>query len=298
MKRLVINGLLLIGMLLPPIWFLNYQLGKNVYEQHFVKHQEVFDPQFNADVFIFGSSRSANGLNPKCMVQKGINAYNFAMQANNPAFYQKWHQHILKKYYTPPKAIIYEVDWMMFDQLARKRKFEYESAHYSWADFMGFLWSSEHNSATLIYHRFPFLKYRDQLDYLFKPKTDFAPFRLEREFRGFIPSMRRVDKSEVDIPKLKNDPRQMEILEQLVEQWQAEGIKVIFVQTPEYLAGRSHELYEPNSDFLHDLAQRHGIPFLDYNREKISRINADSTLFEDWIHLNEPGTELFCNSTG
>jgi lysophospholipase L1-like esterase len=44
---------------------------------------------------------------------------------------------------------------------------------------------------------------------------------------------------------------------------------------------------------LNKIAKERKIPFLDYDTKRITNINTDPSMFSDWIHLNEKGSDAF-----
>jgi lysophospholipase L1-like esterase len=81
--------------------------------------------------------------------------------------------------------------------------------------------------------------------------------------------------------------------EQLLNDFERDGIKVIFVQVPGYLYGRDDQNISKNVQLLRGIAEKRGIPFLDYETKRISSINSNADLFADWTHMNEKGSEAF-----
>jgi lysophospholipase L1-like esterase len=44
---------------------------------------------------------------------------------------------------------------------------------------------------------------------------------------------------------------------------------------------------------LNRIAEERKIPFLDYDTKRITNINTDPSMFSDWLHLNEKGSDAF-----
>ncbi|MCL2099903.1 MAG: hypothetical protein FWH24_05670, partial [Oscillospiraceae bacterium] len=79
----------------------------------------------------------------------------------------------------------------------------------------------------------------------------------------------------------------------LVEQFQSEGITVVFLMAPEFLPGRDAPQFDEYTDLLENLAAQKNIPFLNYNRELVSDINGNYEYYSDWGHLNNTGAHVF-----
>lgn len=80
---------------------------------------------------------------------------------------------------------------------------------------------------------------------------------------------------------------------ELLNKFQADGIKLIFVQAPEYISGRTTDDFDRNNERITQIANEYEITFLNYNDELISDINNDYTNFSDWGHLNQKGSAAF-----
>jgi len=70
-------------------------------------------------------------------------------------------------------------------------------------------------------------------------------------------------------------------------------IEVILVQVPGYLPARNGMNIEESMELINRIAEKRRIPFLDYDTKRITNINTDPSMFSDWIHLNEKGSDAF-----
>ena len=84
----------------------------------------------------------------------------------------------------------------------------------------------------------------------------------------------------------------------LLDQFTADGIKLIFVQIPEHTTGRKAINIEKNNARLAELAEKYNAPFLNYNDELESDLNHDYTNFSDWGHLSKKGSTAFSKQLG
>ena len=80
--------------------------------------------------------------------------------------------------------------------------------------------------------------------------------------------------------------------EKLLDQFEEDGIKVIFVECPEYTGWQSTDREIHNKE-LAELAESRGIPFLNYNAELASDLNDDNRNYSDWGHLSKRGSTAF-----
>ncbi len=86
--------------------------------------------------------------------------------------------------------------------------------------------------------------------------------------------------------------REWRTFEKLLDQFEEDGIKVIFVECPEYSGWKSTDREVYNQE-LAELAKARGIPFLNYNDELASDLNDDNKNYSDWGHMSKRGSTKF-----
>ena len=86
--------------------------------------------------------------------------------------------------------------------------------------------------------------------------------------------------------------REWRTFESLLERFEADGIKLIFVECPEYSGWKSGDRKVHNHE-LAEVAEARGIPFLNYNDELASSLNDDNRNYSDWGHLSKRGSTAF-----
>ena len=86
--------------------------------------------------------------------------------------------------------------------------------------------------------------------------------------------------------------REWRAFESLLDQFEADGIKVIFVECPEYSGWKSSDRKLHNHE-LAEVAEARGIPFLNYNDALASPFNDDNTNYSDWGHMSKKGSTAF-----
>ena len=91
---------------------------------------------------------------------------------------------------------------------------------------------------------------------------------------------------------------QWDALTTLLDRITADGIKLIFVELPEHLDGRTARRFEQNNARLAELAVKYGAEFLNYNDELKSEINDEVSNFSDWGHMNTKGSTVFSKVLG
>jgi hypothetical protein len=146
---------------------------------------------------------------------------------------------------------------------------------------------------TLFFNRFAFSKERKHvLKMLLRDEREIFP--KAGYYKGYIP-FKIKKKKRLDTGEFHHEinPAQWKAFEELLDALKRDEIKVIFVQVPGYLPGRRDEDISKNVLLLKGIAEKRGIPFLDYETERLSSINTNMDLFTDWTHLNEAGSEAF-----
>jgi lysophospholipase L1-like esterase len=81
--------------------------------------------------------------------------------------------------------------------------------------------------------------------------------------------------------------------EELLDEFEKSKIEVIFVQVPGYLPARDGLNIEESMELINEIAEKRRILFLDYETKRMTDINTDPSMFSDWIHLNEKGSDAF-----
>lgn len=289
-----LRQLVLFGSIFILIWMvLNHLIDYTVISHYELKYGEIIDPRVNANAIILGTSHAAHGINPMYLDDEEASYYNFAYNAGNPIFYLKWYELLFRRYYPKPDLIVYAVDWMMFDDNWMWRDFEHDSEYLPLDAF----WKALHHGSdrkTLLLNRFPLIKNRDRLFGFARDVERFgltgSVYVLDKYYRGYVP----VDieqRLQPTVARAMNGEEQIRAFHRLLNQFEADGISVVFVQIPEYLPGRENN--GQNRELLHRIAEERGIPYIDYNTDRITEVNYDASAFLDWGHMSEEGSRKF-----
>ncbi len=83
----------------------------------------------------------------------------------------------------------------------------------------------------------------------------------------------------------------------LLDEFKKDGVEVIFVQVPEYSGAKSSDRKKYNHK-IEKVAEEYGIPFLNYNDDLSSEINADPACYSDWGHMSLEGSTKFSEVLG
>jgi hypothetical protein len=289
--------LLFFFILMGILFLLNLWMGREPSPHNPLQYQEAFHPKVKAALIIMGASHTGHGINPKYLETDHLNVYNFSMDGAGPSFNLKWYKKILEPNYPKPLYVLYGVHWGMFDENLLQRRLEQDSRYFplefliqEFLDAKGLYNLGE--CKTLLLNRFAIFRGRKQLaERLLRGTADV--YVLSRYYNGFIPYERKgkVDKKR-DI-KPKNSEAQVKAFEKLLDEFEKNKIEVIFVQAPGYLHSRNASNIEASMQLLNKIAEERKILFLDYDTKKITNINTDHSMFSDWIHLNEKGSDAF-----
>jgi hypothetical protein len=279
------------------LFLINLWMGRESNPQRPFQYNEVFRPKVKANVVIFGASNTAHGINPKYLEEGHFKVYNFSMDAAGPSFNLKWYKKIFQLYYPKPLCVIYGVHWGMFDENFAQRRFEQDSNYFPGEFlFREFLGAKDLDDLervkTLFLNRFGIFRERKKLpNRLFRGERNV--YVLSGFYNGFIPYEREggLDKKK-DITA-KNSEAQIKAFEELLDEFEKNRIEVIFVEVPGYLPARNPSNIEEGNRLINKIAEKRKILFLDYDTRRITNINTDPSMFSDWIHLNEKGSDAF-----
>jgi len=272
-----------------------HRTGDETSSPHYpLQYGEVFYPKVNADAIILGASQATHGINPRYLESDHLKIYNFSLNGAGPSFYLRWYKKIFQHYYRKPSHVIYGVHWTMFDSTILKRQFEQDSKYFPLHFFIREMKDLK-TLKPLLFSRFSFTSERkgllSRLIQLFgKKRREVCP--KSEYYRGFIPfETKRNLSREVVNPKVEE--LQLRAFEELLNEFERGGIKVIFVQVPGYRYGFDSSAIKENTQLLKKIAEARKIPFLDYETERVSAINMNEALFSDCAHLNGKGSEAF-----
>jgi hypothetical protein len=291
-KKVIFFSILVVILILMNLW-----MDRETNPHYPLQYDEVFHPKVNADVIILGASSATHGINPKYLETDRLKVYNFSLNGAGPSFYLKWYRKIFQPHYRKPLCVIYAVQWGMFDNNLLQRRLEQDSKYFP-SEFFNREFSDQegvHNLKTyetLLLNRIALFRERKHLaERLFK-KTQ-KVFILPRYYHGFIPYERRGRLDNKKDIKPKNNDAQIRDFEALLDEFEKNNIAVIFVQVPGYLPARYASNIEEGMQLINQIAEKRKIPFLDYETKRVTNINSDPSMFSDWVHLNEKGSDAF-----
>ncbi len=285
--------LLFVLLLLVILFLMNLWMDKETYPHYPLQYGEAFHPRVKADVIIMGASHATHGIHPRYLEIDHIKVFNFAFNGASPVFNLNWYQKVFQPNYPKPSCVIYGVHWVMFDSQFLQRRFEQDSKYFPFRFFLKEL-RDLRSFSTLLLNRFAFIRERRQImPRIFKRKREGEVYPVSRYYQGYIPfeTKRNLDKKDLANPKI--DPDQVKAFETLLNDFERERIKVIFVEVPDYIPGRDSSTMEMNMQLIQKIARERNIPFLNYESGKVTEINYIRDYYVDWAHLNGRGSEAF-----
>lgn len=331
--KLFLFSLLGLVLLILTHYFIDSQIRSSaihgVNEEHIniLNYDELVDHRINANIVIFGSSRSKYGINPKYLDDEGKTFYNFSFNGGGASFYKDWYEHIFKPYYPKPDVVILEAGARLDgsrpleDGLLPLRIFIDKLTSLDFpVDFKSML---KRRSRT------PYLKdiifkppakpkipgvingkrhlyYRPEIPYFYRGNApgqsnlglwldDFEwEYSFDDEMEYFLDHAFFRWKDPLALHRRNYRRALVEALD-AINRIRKDKIKIILVAPPLYhLPGMRPQ----NIDFILTTLQRElfepmGIPFLDYNGDRLTEINYDPSNFLDPTHLSISGSIIF-----
>lgn len=299
MKTFLKNTLFFIGILIIVTLAINlFQTFYNAEPRFYKNKFSVLEEKNNATIsgIIIGTSHATHSIRPKQLDTTGIKFYNFALNGANPKYFYHWYTKIFKASNLKPKHCIFNIDFFMFDPAWLWRDFEQDAEYFPDSLFIKELFTKKNslNKKDLIINRFPFLKYRKQINKSLVLQKGDDRFNMNDYNQGYITySIPYNDTYFTPVTSFKNDTVQLSYFRKLITLLNKENINIYFVMVPEY--GIEKKQYENMSslDTIQKIATQFKIPILNFNTQLRSNINDDIKYFSDWGHMNGKGSLLF-----
>jgi len=288
---------LFLSILLLILIAMDYWMDRELNPHYPLQYSEVFNPKVRANMIILGASHATHGINPRYLEADHLKVYNFSLNGAGPSFNLKWYKKIFQPHYPQPQYVIYGVHWGMFDEGLLQRKIEQDSKYFPlrflFNGFMDSEWFRNLETVKrLLLNRFAIIRGRKQLaSRLFRGTQEV--YLLSGYYNGFIPYERKGALNKKKDVKPKNSRVQIRAFEELLDELKRNKIKVVFVHVPGYLPAHDASNLYDGMQLLNKIAEEREIPFLDYETKRVTNINTDPSMFSDWIHLNEKGSEAF-----
>jgi hypothetical protein len=304
MKKFIKHFLLFVAPIVILAYFVDVFISNNLKKCNgvaigeYTTWNDLNEGKINSDIVIYGSSRAWKHLSPKIITQKtNISAYNLGIEGHNFWLQNLRHQLLLKKN-KKPKLIIFSVDIFTL----QKNKDLYNSEQF--LPYM--LWNNQIEETTISYNGFnrfdyniPLIRYYGKykevvtaVSVFLKPTNN----KIKR-VNGYQGQNKKWSddfskaKLKMNKYKISLDEKTVVLFEKFLKDMNEEGVKVVFVYTPEFIEGQKFiqgrkELISLYSKF----SKQYNIPFYDFSKDAICY---RKDFFYNSNHLNKEGAELF-----
>ena len=304
MKKFIKHFLLFVAPIVILAYFVDVFISNNLKKCNgvaigeYTTWNDLNEGKINSDIVIYGSSRAWKHLSPKIITQKtNISAYNLGIEGHNFWLQNLRHEILLKKN-KKPKLIIFSVDIFTL----QKNKDLYNSEQF--LPYM--LWNNQIEETTISYNGFnrfdyniPLIRYYGKykevvtaVSVFLKPTNN----KIKR-VNGYQGQNKKWSddfskaKLKMNKYKISLDEKTVVLFEKFLKDMNEEGVKVVFVYTPEFIEGQKFiqgrkELISLYSKF----SKQYNIPFYDFSKDAICY---RKDFFYNSNHLNKEGAELF-----
>jgi hypothetical protein len=281
-------------MVLFDIMFSKKLESTNLNEGEFEVWSDIYKGDIKADLAIYGSSRAWVHFNPEILKNRtGLNTYNFGVDGQNFDIQYLRHQEYFENN-LKPKLIVFSLDVFTFE---KKNKL------YNSDQFLPYMFQNSRYFNTLIETEnfnlydfiLPSVRYFGKYEILYKVSESNAyPKFRQKGFRGnkssWVENQHRALENDSKYT-VKIDGNLISKFIKSIKELKKQGIKLIFVYTPEYVKGQDFvQNREKIFDIYRSLSEEEKIPFWDYSMDSIS---FEKQLFYNSEHLNDFGATIF-----
>ena len=304
MKKFIKHFLLFVAPIVILAYFVDVFISNNLKKCNgvaigeFSTWNDLNEGKINSDIVIYGSSRAWKHLSPKIITQKtNISAYNLGIEGHN-FWLQNLRHKILFKKNKKPKLIIFSVDIFTL----QKNKDLYNSEQF--LPYM--LWNNQIEETTISYNGFnrfdynmPLIRYYGKYKEVVKAVSVFLkPTNNKiKRVNGYQGQNKKwsddFSKAKLKMKKYKIslDEKTVVLFEKFLKDMNEEGVKVVFVYTPEYIEGQ--KFIEGRKELISlytKYSEQYHVPFYDFSNDAICY---RKDFFYNSNHLNKVGAELF-----
>ncbi len=262
----------------------------NLFPTHITRHYaELFGTSRDADVAILGSSTGVNGVNPRYLEDLQVNdidfsrTFNFSRNGVRPSFFVDWYQCFFRPNYQKPSLALIGVDWFEFHNSTGVSL----SSDAPSLPVYSLLSAMDDGHCPTKHQIFwerlrSFPEWKSLIEYVQETRSSY--------YKGYESADGVID---IYTPGTRDSTwtdYQLQSLETLIDALTKDGIKVILFQPPVF---RPDILIPGGTNFakVAAIAEKKGVPLLNYNTTKVSKLNATPRYFANWSHLNDAGSE-------
>lgn len=258
---------------------------------------DVYTGKINSDVVVYGSSRAWVHVDPKLLADSlHTTTYNLGIDGHN--FWLQYFRHKqLLKYNTKPKYILLSLDALSLLKTTEGYNAE-QFLPFSLFNRDMATYTAGHEDFSMWDYYIPLKRYAGQYQSIGTAlKNAVKPSPATTRYRGYMGQERTWTddlanaKEKMDYFDAPVDPALWKLLQQFVAECKRDGIKLVFINTPEYIQGQKFiRNRKAVLQLFASYARRQNILFLDYSN---SPLCYKREYFYNALHLNKTGSQLF-----
>ncbi|MCI0626915.1 MAG: hypothetical protein L0387_35595 [Acidobacteria bacterium] len=303
------------------VWGLNAWLDHVIEDEYEKTFREMYLGSAEYDVIFLGSSHTAHGIHPRYIEERtGLSVYNFAFDGANPPVMHSIYKFILKPRKRRLSIVVLDTIWFLLDEDWMPRTFYFNAEFIDWRTLLQYTFSDEvrppgyapeprrSDLRNLLEYKIPLLKYHARLPEILLRKNFFERFDTTKVvdknnyYRGYIPFVGgwvpgahgwQYWRGGVSYRPAHINQEWVQVYDNTIRELQADGVRVLLYQAPEYLEAREVPNYDEVDAVYRRLAAKYHVPFLNYNTDLRFFINYDKKYFWNFDHLNREGSVIF-----
>ena len=295
MKRFICNIILFVLPSMSLLTIVDFFYSKAATKSNFDEIETWYDlmhGQIDADVLVMGNSRACFHINPLILDSVlGTSSYNIGMDGS--WINRQIHKYnLFRKYNRKPRLIIQTID-----HLSLKNGYGYMMEQ-----FFPYFWNKAMRDEFYRIEPFsPWEKYFPM--YRFYRRYDCSVLHdilystshtMTKGYKGVEQQWDGSAWRKIESIRFEVNDTTMAMFDSYLAKAKAEGIKMVFVYTPQYfeINGKMDNLEEMYTTYK-GFADKYDIAILDYSNMDIC---SDTTYFYNAMHLNKKGSEIFSDS--
>ena len=295
MRKFILTGIIFSIGLFGLATFIDYVITKQLRKstsQMLASWNDIYSGELQSDVVIMGNSRAWSQYSPVFLDSiLGVNSYNLGFDGS-PINRQIIKYDAYRRYNNKPQYIIQNIDFITIDigsGYERQQFFPYFFDDSLIIDIYKYESFGFWEKVLPVYRYFG---YPDLMQKAIMPYYKYiSDGNMQRGYYGKDFSWDGSALAKQGKIIYSQDSLALHLFDEYLAKAYSEGVKVIFVYAPSYIAATEKiKNIEGMYEMYDSIARKYNIPILDYNYAPISY---DTTYFYNAIHLNKKGAEFF-----
>jgi hypothetical protein len=257
---------------------------------------DLLNGNIHSDLIIQGSSRAWIHIDTKIIEDSlNLSAYNLGVDGHQ-FFMQLCRHKVLMQHNQKPKIIILSLDYFTLTRsfnLFNKQQF---LCYFKDSTILNTI--KTYNGFSFWDYNLPFVRYIGETTILLTAIKDyFNPNLIADRYKGYKGNDQNWNNDfnkaieEIETINVEIDTTTISLFKKYIETTLKEGIKIIFVYSPEFIEGQKFVRNRKEIMTLYTtLSKKYSIPFFDYSNDSIS---FNQQLFYNSQHLNKKGSQRF-----